>query len=321
MRTNKLLGLVIALIIVAMLVFLGLTQPETLLPALNAFLMIGLGLGLGFLLHHRYNLPWGLYGAGALTFILSQVGHIPFNTWLLNPWLAKIAPQMTSGSADLLIWAAFLGLSAGVFEETARWLVLRFWRKDIRSWRESLMFGAGHGGIEAVFVGVLAFIAFLQLFLYRQIDPQAITGLAEGEQLSYLRETVSSYWASDWWGHLWGTLERFSVIPIHLAATVMVYRSVRDRRFLWYLAAVLWHTLVDFFAVYASQTWSIPLTEGVLFLMGILGWGIVFLLRDSHPPPEEIAPEIDEVQPQEVTRPAVEEKPLTIQDLEESRYD
>ncbi len=93
MRTNKLLGLVVALLIVAMLVFLGLTQPETLIPALNTFLMIGLGLGLGLLLHHRFDLPWGLYGVGALTFILSQVGHIPFNSWLLNPWLAKIAPQ------------------------------------------------------------------------------------------------------------------------------------------------------------------------------------------------------------------------------------
>ncbi len=146
--------------------------------------------------------------------------------------------------------------------------MLRFWRKDIRSWRQSLMFGAGHAGIEAILVGVLAFIAFLQLFLYRQIDPQAITGLAEGEQLAYLRETITTYWASDWWGYLWGALERFSVIPIHLAATMMVYRSVKDRKFLWYLAAVLWHTLVDFFAVYASQTWSIPLTEGILFLTG-----------------------------------------------------
>jgi uncharacterized membrane protein YhfC len=255
-----------------------------------------------------------------LTFVLSQVGHIPFNIKLLNPWLAKIAPAADSGSVDLLIWAVFLGLSAGLFEETARWLVLRFWQKDIRSWRSSIMYGAGHAGIEAILVGVLAFIGFIQLFLYRQYDPQVITGLVEGEQLNYLREVVSTYWASDW-GHLWGALERFSVIPVHLAATIMVYRSVKDRKFLWYLAAVLWHTLIDFFAVFASKTWSIPVIEGVIFVFGLIGWGIVFWLRDSHPPPEESVLENEESTPPVFRMPAEQEQQLTITDLEESRYD
>jgi uncharacterized membrane protein YhfC len=320
MRTNKLLALVAVLLSALILLYLGLTQPETLIPALNTFLMVGLGLGLGLLLHHWFDLSWGLYGAGALTFVLSQVVHIPFNSFLLNPWLAKIAPAADVGSGELLIWAVFLGLSAGLFEETARWLVLHFWRKDIRSWRSSLMFGTGHAGIEAILVGVLAFIGFLQLFLYRQFDPQTMTGLAEGEQLNYLRETIATYWASDW-GHLWGALERFSVIPVHLAATMMVYRSVKDRKFLWYLAAVFWHTLIDFFAVFASRTWSIPVTEGIIFVLGMIGWGIVFLLRDSHPPPGESPLENVESTPPVVKPPAEQEHQLTITDLEESRYD
>jgi hypothetical protein len=111
------------------------------------------------------------------------------------------------------------------------------------------------------------------------------------------------------------------VIPIHLAATMMVYRAVKDGKFLWYLAAVLWHTLVDFFAVYASQTWSIPLTEGIIFVLGMLGWVIVFLLRDSHPPPEKASQKIETVKPPEVITPVANEQPLTIDDLEESRYD
>ena len=143
MKTNQLLALIAALFAVALLAFLGLTQPETLGPALNAFLMIGLGLGLGFFLHHRFGLPWGLYGAGALTFVLSQVAHIPFNLAVLNPWLEKVAPSPGPNSGGLALWGLMLGLSASIFEETARYLVLRFWRKDVQSWRLSLMFGAG----------------------------------------------------------------------------------------------------------------------------------------------------------------------------------
>lgn len=304
----------------ALLVFLGLTQPDTVVPALNALLMIGLGLGLGFILRHRFGLPWGLYAAGALTFILSQVGHIPFNAYVLNPLLGKIAPQPMPGSSDLVIWAVLLGLSAGVFEETARYLVLRFWRRDVQSWRLSLMFGAGHGGIEAIIIGILAFIAFFQLVFYRQFDPQAISGLTEGPQLEALRQTLSAYWGANWYEHLWGSLERLSVLSIHLSATVLVYYAVQRRNLLWYLAAVLWHTLVDFFAVFASQTWSIPLTEGIIFLFGLIGWGIVFLLRERD------VEELEPVDAQPVIEPPVTpvtpaDKPLTTKDLEESRYE
>lgn len=317
MKTSQVLALIAVLAGASLLVILGLSQPDTVVPALNAFLMIGLGLGLGLVLRHRYGLPWGLYGAGALTFILSQVGHIPFNAYVLNPFLGKIAPQPRPGSVDLVIWAGLLGLSAGVFEETARYLVLRFWRREVQSWRLSLMFGAGHGGFEAVIIGVLAFVAFFQLVFYRQFDPQAISGLAEGPQLEALRQTLVMYWESNWYEHLWGSLERFSVLSIHLSATVLVYYAVRRRNLLWYLAAVLWHTLIDFFAVFASQTWSIPLTEGIIFLFGLIGWGIVFLLREDDT--EKLEPEA--VQP--VIEPPVTpaDKPLTTKDLEESRYE
>ena len=64
---------------------------------------------------------------------------------------------------DRIIYAVFLGLSAGVFEETARYLTYRFWAKDARSWSRGLMLGAGHGGSEAILVGALAAVNFVAL--------------------------------------------------------------------------------------------------------------------------------------------------------------
>jgi len=320
-KTSKILAAGLCLFGGAIVVFFGLTQPETVVPALNAFLMIGLGLGLGLVLHHRFGLPWGLYGAGAATFILSQVGHIPFNIYVLNPLTEKLALQPVPGSANLAILAVLLGLSAGIFEETARYLALRFWRRDVRSWRLSMMFGAGHGGIEAVLVGLLAFLGFLQLVFYRQFDPQVVTGLAEGPQLEALRLTLQTYWGYNWYEHLWGSLERFSVLPIHLSATVMVYYSVRRKNLLWYLAAVFWHALVDFFAVFAIQTWSIPVTEGIILALGLLSWGIVFLLREKDLPVEPGQEQLESVTEPPAVQLTPAEKQLTTRDLEESRYE
>jgi uncharacterized membrane protein YhfC len=239
---------------------------------------------------------------------------------LLNPFLARVAPQPAPGSKDLILWGILLGLSAGLFEETARYLVLRFWRKEVQSWRQSLMFGAGHGGIEAVILGILGFISFLQLFFYRQFGTESLVPSGQAE---VLQTTLRAYWDSSWYEHLWGALERFSVISIHLSATVLVYQSLRRKNLLWYLAAVLWHTLVDFFAVYASQSWGIPVTEAALFGLGLLGWGIVFLLRDSHPPPQpdQHPIPVQAIQPPPLPTPVVPEKQITKESLEESRYE
>jgi uncharacterized membrane protein YhfC len=323
MDVKRILRTAIILILAILVIWIATQRPETILPALNALLMIALGLGIGVLFAKKWGVNWGLFGVGALTFIFSQVLHIPFNTFLLNPFLAEKFPNAGPGSPDLLWWGLFLGLSAGLFEETARYLVLRFWRKDVTTWEKSMMFGAGHGGSEAVIIGIITFIAFFQLMAYRQIDLNALAEKYNADQITNLRITLDTYWNYKWYEHLWGAVERFSVLPVHLAATVMVYRGVRDKKIVWYLAAVAWHTAVDCFAVFSGQSWGIPLTELILFVFGMFGWGIVFLLRRQEPAPEMQAPEFEPQTPPAspiVESPAIE-KPITKESLEESRYE
>jgi uncharacterized membrane protein YhfC len=321
MKLQQRIWIIFILLSLTLLVVAGFVQPETVFPVLNSLLMIGLGLGLGLLLARRFGLSWGLFGAGALTFIGSQVLHIPFNSYLLNPLLVKITPQPTPGSSQLALWALLLGLSAGIFEETTRYLVLRFWRKDVTTWKQSLMFGAGHGGTEAIILGVLAFVGFIQISYYTRMGTDALQASMDSTRLEALNATITTYWNYPWYEHLWGAFERLSVLPVHLAATVMVFRSVNRKQPAWYLAAILWHALVDFAAVFASQTWSIPLTEGIIFLLGLTGVGIVFALRTPDPiPVEEPTPSI-QPEPAPLPLEPVQEKPITKESLEESRYD
>jgi len=104
---------------------------------------------------------------------------------------------------------------------------------------------------------------------------------------------------------------------------VLVYQSVRRSNILWYLAAVAWHTLIDFFAVYASQSWGIPATEAIIFGLGLLGWGIVFGLRKAHPPPAPVSepPSAQVIQPAPKLARLAQDKPITKESLEESRYE
>ena len=63
---------------------------DIVIRSLNALLMIAMPLALGVYLYRRLGAEWRLFGIGAVTFIASQVFHIPFNVWVLNPVIAAV---------------------------------------------------------------------------------------------------------------------------------------------------------------------------------------------------------------------------------------
>ena len=136
---------------------------------LNGFLMIALPIVLGIFLVNKFKLSWKLWLIGGATFIISQVLHIPFNKYLLNTVVGSIQ-QSLPGNAGILSGALLFGLSAGVFEECARYGMFRWWLKDKRSWRIAVLAGAGHGGVEAIYLGALVLYVFINLLAVRHAD-------------------------------------------------------------------------------------------------------------------------------------------------------
>ena len=156
---------------------------------LNALLMMGLPFALAAFLARRLGTRWGLIWVGAVTFIASQVVHIPLNAVLGQ--LGVIQPATTGWP---LVWyAAVLGLTAGLCEELARFLVLRFWLKRDRSWNAALMFGAGHGGVEAVIFGALAAIQTLNIFILRNVDPAQLR--VTPDKLAAVQAQIAAAWS------------------------------------------------------------------------------------------------------------------------------
>ena len=281
--------------------------------SLNALLMIAMPLALGVYLFRRLGTGWRLFGVGALTFIASQLLHIPFNIWVLNPFIRWLDKSMAS-TPYLIVAALLLGLSAGIFEEVARYLVYRFRlkAKRDRSWANALMFGAGHGGVEAMITGALVFISFIGFLAARNADPASMTA----EQLA----AVQQYWSLSWYDYLLGALERFSAICFHLSAALLVLQAVVRNNIWWYVAALLWHAALDFVAVFASQTWGAYVTEMILLGMALVSIGIVFALRKTDGLPDAVGlPDV--APPPEFTPVAVEPEEVSVEKLEESRYD
>jgi uncharacterized membrane protein YhfC len=284
---------------------------------LNGFLMLALPLGLGVFLARRLGQRWGLFGAGVVTFIGSQIVHLPFNALILNPRLNLGEAAL---SRDLLLSAALLGLSAGVFEELARYAVLRFWQREARSWRQALMFGAGHGGVESFLLGILVLVAFFQALAYRGAD---LTTLVPAEQLDIARGQLEIYWALPWPQAMLGALERLFALCIHLSLSVLVMRAFTNNNRLWLAAAIGWHTLVDAAAVISLPTLGAVTTEFVVGVLALISLAIVFLSRDefkarTEPAPgaragliEQAAPLIDDTSAARLAQEKVDESRFT----------
>lgn len=241
---------------------------------LNALLMMALPLGLAIFLTRRWKLAWGLLGIGAVTFVLSQVGHIPFN--FLIQKLVERPLVYWSPAAQTAFWAIFGGLSAGVFEEGARYLVLRFWARQARSWRSGVLFGAGHGGAEAILLGFLALLTYFFMLAYRAIDLATIVPAA---QLDAARQQVQAYWSATWYDSLLGALERVFALTCQVALAVLVMQAFLRRHLLWLGLAILYHAVIDGVAVAMMRSLGIYWTEAAVGVLALVSLGIIFILR------------------------------------------
>ena len=254
------------------------------LLAVNYALMILIPTLLAVFIHRRTGAGWRLFFIGAATFILSQLFHIPFN-WLVGK--TGLLPDSLDTTTTLVITAAFLGLSAGVFEETARYLSYRYWAKDARSWSQGLMLGAGHGGIEAILVSVLAAVGIVGLVI--TANNEALMSAIPADEQVIITESLSGILDQPWYALLLGAVERVFAIAAHLALSIMVLQVFLRGSLRWLFMAIGYHALFNMIAVIAVSRVGPYATEGLLGLFSLVSLFIIFKLRS--PVPEQSEPE------------------------------
>ncbi|MBN1536849.1 MAG: YhfC family intramembrane metalloprotease [Anaerolineales bacterium] len=280
------------------------------LYALNAFLMIAIGVGLGYYLARKFQCPGRLWWIGAGTFIASQIGHIPFNI-LLTKIMQNEGFPLPPENWLLYFNAVVLGLSSGIWEECARYIMYRWWAKDARSWQKALLTGAGHGGIEAIILGCLALFAFIQMIAIRTID---LSTVLPTDQISIAQSQIEAYWSTPWYSTLLGALERVFTLCLHIANSVIVLQVFKRKQVRWLWLAIGWHAIMNGIAVIVNARWGPYICELILGICAVISLAIVFSLRASDENNHTNAPS-SPVQPLEI-RPVEE----SIENIDKSRF-
>ena len=237
--------------------------------------MLLLPIVLAVYLTRKFSLSWKLALAGAFTFIASQVLHIPFVnglTFLFKNGVLSIPAAWTT-----LFNAIVLGLLAGIFEETARWILFKFSLKNVKTWKEGVLVGAGHGGVESSIIGFLGVFTIINMVVMRNADLAALG--VPADQLEVTKQAVAAFWSSPLYMGFLGGLERIFAICLHLSLSIMVLYSVANKKPLWFWLAILWHALVDAVAVYFLPIVGSLAVEGIIGIMAMGSLAILFTMR------------------------------------------
>jgi uncharacterized membrane protein YhfC len=216
----------------------------------------------------KFALSWKLVLAGGITFVVSQIPHIPL-VYALNPFLAK---------NTVVVQAIVLGLLAGIFEETARYILFKFILKNSRTWKEGVLVGLGHGGTEALIFGILAAVGFFTMVAYRSIDLSTVPSIP-ADQLELAKQQVAAYWSAPPYMAIMGFVERIFAMCLHVGLSVMVLYALANQKPIWFWLALLWHALVDAVAVYMVQQSGILQVEAAVAVLALMTIGVVFALR------------------------------------------
>ena len=195
---------------------------------------------------------------------------------LLEPVLHQAVlkgPYGTAITGNTWYYALYGGLAAGLFEESGRFLGMKFLlRKEPDGALPAVAYGVGHGGMEMLMIFGITMISNLAISLMINAG-QADTILASvpAESRGQLEAQFAQLQELNAGQLLLGLWERISAMMLHLGLSVFVWTAVRKGgKWLWlFPAAILLHALVDGCAVVLSKSVSASAVEIIIFSMAV----------------------------------------------------
>lgn len=216
-----------------------------------------------WVIRRRYQASLKSFLVGMIAFIIAtQILEAPINAYFL---LFNETTVQWFASHPML-YALYGGFMAGLFEETARYLSYKWALKKQTRIQDSLSYGVGHGGIEAMLIVGTTYINNLVLSL--MINQGFIENLGLSTEL---QETVVTQLTqvSPILFSLAG-YERLMTLIIQIGLSVIVFKAIRERKIRYYAIAILIHALLDFPAALAQLGFlNAYMVEGIVTLFAV----------------------------------------------------
>ncbi len=202
---------------------------------------------------------------GAITFIVSAL--------LLEQIFHTVMFRVFGSTLqeNLILYAIYVGLSAGIFEETGRLFSMKVFMKKTLSKENALMYGIGHGGCEAIMIVGLTSISNIVTSV--MINTGSIGGLLDKLDPAVKETTLqklSLLWLTPSYQFYMAGAERISAILLHICLSYLVYKAVKNNKLRIYVLAILIHAAIDAATVLLAQNVPVYVFEMIVFAVVLL---------------------------------------------------
>ena len=218
----------------------------------SGLLEIVIPLILGLYLTRRLGTSWKTWLVGAIMLIVSLV-RLP-----LNLFLSQLVLNVSVGSLSYILMILIPSLTAGIFEESVRYVGFKYIIKD-NTYENGLTYGAGHGGIESI---LLVGLNVLSVGFFILTNPNILSPFL-----------IDALLVTPEYLPLIGVYERIMAMIAQIGFSVIVMESIRKDDVRYVVAAIGLQAVFDYLAV-PLVNYSILASEILVtgFALGLGYW-------------------------------------------------
>ncbi len=182
------------------------------------------------------------------------------------------------------LYALYGGAAAALFEETGRIFAAKTFLRRRNDPVNAYMYGAGHGGVEALAVGVVTQISNLSLAFMINAGKAAdilspLSGAQYDSALAQLRALCG-----DGTGFFLAGYERILAIASHICMSMLLFRGLRERRAGPVVLCYLLHFALDAILVLINKAFGMIAAEAICTVYVLL---LVLLTAKLAPLPKK----------------------------------
>ena len=186
----------------------------------------------------------------------------------------RLAGEALTGS--VILYAVYGGLMAALFEETGRYIAMRFLVKPM-DFPNAFMYGAGHGGVEAMLLcGVASISNIASAVMINSGTMSAQLATLDAEKAADTAAALSALWTTPSLTFFAGGVERIIAVVLHLSLSILVFQSIRKKAPMELVRACLFHFVIDSLSVLLSAVASVWVVE---LVAALLTGGAVLMAR------------------------------------------
>ena len=193
-------------------------------------------------------------GVGTFTLFAMVLESLMHNLIYVTPVGQKIW-------SNTWLYALYGGAAAAIFEETGRIFAARTFLRRRSDTPNAFMYGAGHGGVEALYIGVITQISNLSLasMINAGKAGELLSTLpgaqydAAVEQLRALCGESSTFFLAGY--------ERLLALVLHICLSLLLFRGLREHRGGLVLLCYVLHFALDAILVLINKSFGIIAAE------------------------------------------------------------